>query len=244
MTAIFAHRGFSAAAPENTMSAFKAAERVGADGIELDVQLTKDGRLVVIHDEKLERTTNGRGFVKDWEWKDLARLQANRKFPNVTVDTGLPLLEDVFEWMTGNELICNVELKNNEFDYEGIEEKVLALIRQFNYEERVIISSFNHYSLTRMRQIAPDIETAVLYSSHLYMPWKYAEAIRAQAIHPNIRTVKDGVIEETLSAGLSIRPYTVNKTKQMKRFMEKGCSAIFTDDPQTALAIRQGLRNQ
>ncbi|KKB42972.1 glycerophosphodiester phosphodiesterase [Bacillus thermotolerans] len=244
MTAIFAHRGFSAAAPENTMSAFKAAERVGADGIELDVQLTKDGRLVVIHDEKLERTTNGRGFVKDWEWKDLARLQANRKFPNVTVDIGLPLLEDVFEWMTGNALICNVELKNNEFDYEGIEEKVLALIRQFNYEERVIISSFNHYSLTRMRQIAPDIETAVLYSSHLYMPWKYAEAIRAQAIHPNIRTVKDGIIEETLNAGLSIRPYTVNKTKQMKRFMEKGCSAIFTDDPQTALAIRQGLRNQ
>ncbi|GLY09900.1 glycerophosphodiester phosphodiesterase [Pseudobacillus badius] len=238
MTAIFAHRGFSAIAPENTMAAFRAAETAGADGIELDVQLTRDGRLAVIHDEKLNRTTNGQGYVKDWDWKDLSRLEAKYKFAEADQDIGIPLLEDVFEWMRENEIICNVELKNNEFAYEGMEEKVIRLIRQFNYEGRVILSSFNHYSLTYVYRLAPDLETAALYSSHLYMPWKYAEAIRAGAIHPNIRTVKSEIIRSSVENGIHIRPYTVNKEKHIRWLIEEGCSGLITDDPKAALAIR------
>lgn len=241
MTAIFAHRGFSAIAPENTLAAFQAAEAAGADGIELDVQLTKDGRLAVIHDEKLNRTTNGQGYVKDWEWKDLSQLEAKYKFPEATRDIGIPQLEEVFEWMRENEIICNIELKNNEFPYVGMEEKVIRLIRQFNYEGRVILSSFNHYSLTYVYQLAPDLETAALYSSHLYMPWKYAEAIRAGAIHPNIRTVKSEIIRSAIEHGIQIRPYTVNKEKQIRWLIEEGCSALITDDPKMALSIRDSV---
>ncbi|MFK2824310.1 glycerophosphodiester phosphodiesterase [Bacillus sp. B190/17] len=241
MTAIFAHRGFSAAAPENTMAAFRAAEEAGADGIELDVQLTKDGRLAVIHDEKLNRTTNGRGYVKDWEWKDLSKLEAKYKFPEAAHDTGIPLLEDVFEWMRENEIICNIELKNNEFPYAGMEEKVIRLIHQYNYESRVVISSFNHYSLTYVYRLAPDLETAALYSSHIYMPWKYAEAIRAGAIHPHIRTVKSEMIHAAVEHGIHIRPYTVNKEKHIQWLIKEGCSALITDDPKLAISIRDSI---
>ncbi|OZI11897.1 hypothetical protein CEW92_09160 [Bacillaceae bacterium SAS-127] len=244
MTFIFAHRGYSAIAPENTMMAFQAAQDAGADGIELDVQMTKDGCLVVIHDEKLDRTTNGKGYVKDWTWSEMKHLHASYKYSNIQPPPTIPLLIDVFNWMKTNHLLCNIELKNNEFLYQGMEEKVLQLIRQYQYEDRVIISSFNHYSLAHFHRLAPDIQTAILYSSHLYMPWKYAAAIGASAIHPNIRTVNSAIIQSSIEHGVAVRPYTVNKEKQMEWLMKQGCSAMFTDDPQKAITIRQSVLGQ
>src|SRR3954447_7356809 len=120
MTQIFAHRGYSASFAENTMGAFTEAEKAGADGIELDVQLTKDGELVVIHDEKVDRTTSGNGFVKDFLFKDLRKLNANKKS---TRKEPIPALTEVFEWLTSNKLLCNIELKNAFFPYKGMEEK-------------------------------------------------------------------------------------------------------------------------
>ncbi|WP_338750005.1 glycerophosphodiester phosphodiesterase [Bacillus sp. FJAT-52991] len=239
MTLIFAHRGYSAVAPENTMLAFQAAKEAGADGIELDVQMTKDGCVVVIHDERLDRTTNGKGYVKDWSWSEMKYLQASYKYTNTQSPPTIPLLTDVFNWMRTNNLLCNIELKNNEFLYTGMEEKVLQFIRQYQYEDRVMISSFNHYSLAHFHRLAPDIKTAILYSSHLYMPWKYAAAIGASAIHPNVRTVNSSIIKTSIEAGIDIRPYTVNKEKQMEWLMKQGCSAIFTDDPKKAIVIRK-----
>ncbi|WP_100331513.1 glycerophosphodiester phosphodiesterase [Bacillus xiapuensis] len=239
MTLIFAHRGYSAAAPENTMLSFQLAEEASADGIELDVQLTRDGCLAVIHDEKLDRTTNGKGYVKDWLWEEIRQLHASYKFPSLVHPPGIPSLQQVFEWMRGNGLLCNIELKNNRFPYQGMEEKVIRLIRRYRYEERVIISSFNHYSLTKVHRLAPDLETAALYSSRLYMPWKYAAAIQAKAIHPNVRTVTKKMIASSLASGIHVRPYTINKEKQMKWLIAHQCSGFFTDDPQKAVRIRQ-----
>ncbi|MBM7648123.1 glycerophosphoryl diester phosphodiesterase [Bacillus ectoiniformans] len=241
MTLIFGHRGYSLIAPENTMTAFIKAEQAGAEGIELDVQLTKDGELAVIHDEKVDRTTNGKGYVKDYLAQDLQKLDASYTFKGLEETPRIPLLREVFEWMKNNEIICNIELKNNELPYEGMEEKVIQLIREYHYEQRVIISSFNHYSLTHFYQLAPDIETAPLYSSNLYMPWTYAQAIRAKAIHPNIRTLNNHIIQSSLESGVSVRPYTVNKEKQMRWLIEQKCSAFFTDDPKKALAVRKEI---
>ncbi|WP_203361803.1 glycerophosphodiester phosphodiesterase [Bacillus sp. REN10] len=241
MTLIFAHRGYSATAPENTMMAFEAAKEAGADGIELDVQMTKDGYLVVIHDEKVDRTTNGKGYVKDWTWNEMKQLQASYKFMNLPSTPTIPLLTDVFHWMMTNAIICNIELKNNECLYPGMEEKVIELIRQYGYERRVILSSFNHYSLAHVHRLAPDIQTAILYSSHLYMPWKYAAAIGASAIHPNIRTVNSSIIKHSAASGIAVRPYTVNKEKQMEWLIRQGCSAFFTDDPKKAVNLRKTI---
>lgn len=236
MTQIFAHRGYSSAFAENTMSAFIAAQKAGADGLELDVQLTKDGEVVVIHDEKLDRTTSGKGFVKNFTFKEIRKLNANKKGVN---KEPIPSLIEVLEWMQSNQLVCNIELKNNLFPYEGMEEKVIHLVRRFNLSNRIIISSFNHYSIVLSYRSAPEIETAPLFNERIYMPWVYAQSIRAQGIHPKLASVTDEIIKGAIENGIAVRPYTVNKDTDMQRLYKLNCTSVITDDPVKALKIRK-----
>jgi glycerophosphoryl diester phosphodiesterase len=236
MTQIFAHRGYSSAFAENTMSAFIAAEKAGADGLELDVQLTKDGEVVVIHDEKLDRTTTGKGFVRNFTFKEIRQFNANKKDVN---KEPVPSLIEVLEWMQSNQLICNIELKNNIFPYEGMEEKVIQLVRRFNLSNRIIISSFNHYSIVLSYRSAPEIETAPLFNERLYMPWVYAQSIRAQGIHPKLASITDEIIKGAIENGVAVRPYTVNKDADMHRLFKINCTSIITDDPVKALKIKK-----
>jgi glycerophosphoryl diester phosphodiesterase len=236
MTQIFAHRGYSASFAENTMGAFLEAAKVGADGLELDVQLTKDGELVVIHDEKVDRTTNGNGLVKDYLFKDLRKLNANNK---IEINEPIPALVEVFEWLKTNRLLCNIELKNGLIPYKGMEEKVIQLIRKYDLMDRIIISSFNHYSIVYSYSLAPDIETAPLFLEGIYMPWVYSQAIRAKGIHPKYSAMSDDVIIRTMNNGIAVRPYTVNKDVDMHRFFNIKCTAFITDDPKKALKLRK-----
>ncbi|MGE7601303.1 glycerophosphodiester phosphodiesterase [Peribacillus sp. NPDC097675] len=238
MTLIFAHRGSSGTHPENTMLAFKEAARVGADGIEMDVQLSKDGEVVVFHDEKLERITGSSGFVKDRTLKELQNLNAALHFKGKVANERIPTLEELLKWLCNNYLFCNIELKNTFFMYPGLEEKVIRLIREYGMEERIVISSFNHYSLVYCHQLAPEIETAPLYRDGLFMPWVYARAIGGSAIHPSIRSAPDLIIQSSMKAGILVRPYTINKELDMKRLYSLGCSAIITDFPEKAKIIR------
>lgn len=239
MTQIFAHRGYSALYPENTMKAFIEAEKAGADGIELDVQLTKDGEIVVIHDEKVDRTTNGKGFVKDFTYNDLQKLSIHYKKNSECNNESIPSLREVLEWMTTNQIICNIELKNGVFPYEGMEEKVIELIHSFNMVERVILSSFNHYSLVYCYRIDNQIETAPLFSEGLYMPWVYAQSIGAKGIHPKYTIARSELVKASEKCGVAVRPYTVNKEAVMQRLFEVGCSAFITDDPRKAIQVRE-----
>ena len=238
MTVIFAHRGYSALYPENTMVAFKKAEKAGADGIELDVQLTKDGEVVVIHDEKVDRTTSGSGFVKDFSLKEHKKLNAGSKIKTILKKEPIPSLREVLQWMKTNQLVCNIELKNGIFLYEGMEEKVIELIREYQLTERIIISSFNHNSLVSCYRVAPEIETAPLIAKSIYMPWEYAKSIKAKGIHPKYATLTDETIAKSLEKGIAVRPYTVNKAKNMQRLFQLGCTAFITDDPVQAVQIR------
>lgn len=240
MTLIFAHRGSAGTHPENTMEAFKAAEDFGADGIELDVHLTSDGQIVVIHDETLDRTTNGTGNVRDFPLEELKLLKANYHYKHFFKRASrIPSLRDIFEWMRNNTLICNIELKNNKIAYEGMEEKVIALIREFHYEKRIIISSFNHYSLLDVNQIAPEMETAPLYKDVKDKPWEYAKSIKAIGIHPKFAVLNPSVIKETIENGIAVRPYTINKERDMKQLFDLNCSAIITDYPEKAFKLRK-----
>ncbi|MED4223749.1 glycerophosphodiester phosphodiesterase [Neobacillus cucumis] len=236
MTQIFAHRGYSASYAENTMGAFIEAEKAGADGLELDVQLTKDGEVIVIHDEKVDRTTTGSGFVKDFLFKEIRKLNANKKGLK---KEQIPSLVEVLEWLQTNELICNIELKNGLIPYEGMEEKVIQLVRKYSLSERIIISSFNHYSIVYSFQIAPEIETAPLFIEGIYMPWIYAQSIRAKGIHPKHSAMSDNILFNTMENGIAVRPYTVNKEEDMHRFFNLNCQAFITDDPEKALRIRK-----
>ncbi|MEH7119101.1 glycerophosphodiester phosphodiesterase [Neobacillus vireti] len=236
MTQIFAHRGYSASFAENTMGAFVEAEKAGADGLELDVQLTKDGEMVVIHDEKVDRTTTGNGFVKDFLYKEIRKLNANK---NGLKKEQIPSLKEVLEWLQSNKLVCNIELKNGLIPYEGMEEKVVQLIRSYGLSDRIIISSFNHYSIVYCYRIAPEIETAPLFIEGIYMPWIYAQSIRAKGIHPKHSAMSDNILVNTMDNGIAVRPYTVNKETDMHRLFNINCTAIITDDPVKALRIRK-----
>lgn len=244
MTLIFAHRGSAGTHPENTMESFIAAEKSGADGIELDVHLSKDGEIVVIHDETVDRTTNGKGFVNQLLLKELKELNASYKFntfQSFIKVPRIPTLKEIFEWMRGNNLQCNIELKNGKIIYPLLEEKVIQLIRDYQYEKRIIISSFNHYSLIHCYRLDPEIETAPLYSDGLYMPWVYTRAINAKGMHPNIKVTPDMIIKGAMDEGIAVRPYTINKDKEIERLISIQCSAIITDYPEKALKIREKL---
>ncbi|WP_409297868.1 glycerophosphodiester phosphodiesterase [Peribacillus sp. SCS-26] len=244
MTQIFAHRGSAGTHPENTMISFTAALASGAEGIELDVQLTRDGKPVIIHDEKVDRTTDGRGYVRNMTLSEIKKLNASHSFQSAYGKTDVPSLAEFLDWFKDTNLICNIELKNGVFLYPGMEEKVIEMIRRYGFEERIIISSFNHYSIVHCHMLAPEIEVAPLYSNGLYMPWVYAKAIGGRGIHPSIKTVNASIIRDSMAAGIAVRPYTINNEAQMENLFRMRCSAIITDFPAAAAALREKLRGR
>ncbi|RXI97798.1 glycerophosphodiester phosphodiesterase [Anaerobacillus alkaliphilus] len=237
-TLIFAHRGSAGTHPENTMDAFQAALDAGADGIELDVQLTKDFIPVVIHDETVERTTNGTGWVKDLTLAELQQLDAGSWFSPSFSTARIPTLQEVLQWVSGTQLILNIELKNGIVRYPDIEKKVLELVEQFNLMDRVIISSFNHYSLVEINQLNSEIETAILFMEGLYEPWNYAKGIGASGLHCFLAVAVPELIIGAAKAGTPVRPFTVNEDHHIQALISGGCSAIITDWPEKAFKIR------
>ena len=159
---VYAHRGYSGRYPENTMLSFQKAAETGCDGIELDVQLTRDGTVVVIHDEAVDRTTDGTGLVKDYTFEELRKLDAG------TIKGGrygfcpVPSFEEYCEWASQYGFVTNVEIKTGVYYYEDIEEKTLEIIKKYHLEDRIMFSSFNHLSLERLKELAPDIPRGAL----------------------------------------------------------------------------------
>jgi glycerophosphoryl diester phosphodiesterase len=238
MTKIFGHRGSAGTHPENTLISFEQAYKDGADGIELDVQLSKDGVPVVIHDEKINRTTDGKGFVQDLTLKELKKLNAVYKFKSKYKTAEIPTLEEVLRWTQHKQFLINIELKNNIIPYPGMEEKVLELICQYQLQNYIIFSSFNHYSIARLHTIAPTIEKAVLYSGSIYKPWNYTKWVGGQSIHPHIRAATPRVIQRAQQEGVPVRPYTVNDEKTMAKLFRLGCAGFFTDYPKVAVQLK------
>ncbi|WP_058304554.1 glycerophosphodiester phosphodiesterase [Gorillibacterium timonense] len=229
-TKIFAHRGAAGNAPENTMAAFRLAVEQGADGIELDIQMSKDGELIVIHDETLDRTTDGTGLVVARTAAELRELNAAKQMPEYPVER-LPFLREVLEFLQPTALELNIELKNGIILYEGMEEKVIALVREYGMESRVIFSSFNHYSLVKLADLAPDIERGILYTAGLYEPWNYARLMGASALHPYFYSVYPEIVQGAHAAGVKVRPYTVDEEAVMKRMLACGVDGIITNYP-------------
>lgn len=223
---IWAHRGASAYAPENTLEAFALAADQGADGIELDVQLSADGALAVIHDETVDRTTTGTGAVADLPMDQLAAL-------------GVPTLDEVFAAVAPTGMLVNVELKNGINFYPGIEQKVLAAIEAAGLRERVLVSSFNHYSLKTLQQLDRGIPVGLLFAEGLYLPWEYAAGFGARAIHPALPFLQvPGVVEYAHAAGIEVNVWTVDEPDHLAACVRLGVDAIITNRPDDALAAR------
>lgn len=234
---IFAHRGSKETHPENTMAAFIEAERVGADGIEFDVQLSSDEELVIMHDETLDRTTTMTGYVKNYTAAELKQADAGFYFSEQFHGEQIPFLKEVFEWAKGNQLVMNVELKTDQFAYEGIEQKVIDLIRKFHFENRIILSSFNHHSLDIAKKLAPDIERALLFDKLPKDIENILIAKRESGFHPNRKTLTKSLTKYAQQLGYQVRPWTANKSKHILLLADYGVDVIMTDCPEKAIKL-------
>jgi glycerophosphoryl diester phosphodiesterase len=241
-TLIFAHRGSSSTHPENTIAAFREAMDVGADAIELDVQMTKDNELVVIHDEALDRTTNGSGMVRDYTLDELKKLDAGSWFSEKYSNEKIPTLKEVFTLLKGKPQIINIEIKNNIILYDGIEEAVIKLVHKYDLTDRVIISSFNMETLKKVRKLSRNIETAALISRNVRDPWNYVKAIGVDAVHCHKSYSFLTLCLKVLFKGIPIRFYTVNKKQEWRRLFKLKADGFFTDFPEKAIELRN--RNQ
>ncbi|MGF9964383.1 glycerophosphodiester phosphodiesterase [Bacillus rhizoplanae] len=236
---IYAHRGVASLYPENTMVAFEEAVRMGYDGIELDVQLTKDNVPVVIHDETLERTTNGTGWVKDYTYEELCTFHAAYKYEKELGHCPIPTLEEVCQLIQGKSIMLNIELKNEIIIYPQLEEKVYDVIRSFHMQDQVVVSSFNHESLKYFRSIAKDIETAVLTEKPIENVIEYIKGLGASGYHPDFSILTKELVTELKANDIAIRPYTVNDPKVAQQLHDWGVSAIVTDYPQIIMPLHK-----
>ncbi|MBY6053003.1 glycerophosphodiester phosphodiesterase [Cytobacillus firmus] len=234
---VFAHRGVSGHFPENTMAAFQAALEAGADGIELDVQMAKDGMLVIIHDEKVDRTTGGTGYIKDMTFEEILQLDAGSWFAEVNAGETIPDLEKFLKWaaMEGNELLINIELKNDLIVYPGMEKKVIDLILKYGLEQRVIISSFNAESLRRVRDYHSTIQTGYLIEGIPENTLDMAKNIGADSIHCEEKFALSELGRKAMEAGFPLRVYTVNDETRSEFLTNAGVEVIMTDFPERFL---------
>ncbi|WP_294658183.1 glycerophosphodiester phosphodiesterase [uncultured Fusobacterium sp.] len=241
MCKIFAHRGYSGKYPENTMIAFKKALECGVDGIELDVQLTKDGEVVIIHDETIDRTTTGKGFVVDYTYEELEKFDASFKFKDLGFNK-IPTLREYFQLVKDYDIVTNVELKTGINEYLGIEEKVWELIKEYNLEKKVIISSFNHFSVMRMKDIAPQLKYGFLSEDWIIDAGKYTHSHGVQCYHPRFNNLVPDVIKELKKYNLEINTWTVNLEEDMRYLYSNNIDVIITNYPELAQEIKNRQR--
>lgn len=239
MTKIWAHRGASGYAPENTLEAFELAVEMGADGVEMDVQMTRDGYLVVVHDERIDRVSDGTGFVRDYTLEELKRFKFNKIHPEYE-NAKIPTLREVYELLKETPLFINVELKNGIYFYDGLEERVLDLTRRMGMSERVIYSSFNHYSVKKIKELNPESKTGILYSDGIWNPVAYANSIGADALHPAFYNLQySGFMEEARKNCKKVHVWTVNDEKRAVECLDMGVNAIISNYPDRMMDVRK-----
>jgi len=229
---VLAHRGASAYAPENTLAAFNLAFEMGADGIELDVTLTKDGVPVVIHDDTVDRTTNGHGAVKAMTLEEIKQLDASYKFEKYRGEK-IPTLAEVLR-AVGKRGIVNIELKSTTLKTDGVEAATLAVIQDTGTLDNVIISSFNPFALQRMFALEPRLPRGLLYAPDLPLYLRRAwlrPLARATAMHPHCSMIDARFVAWAKGKGLKINTWTTDDPAEMKRLCDLGVDAIITNKP-------------
>lgn len=227
----FAHRGASKYFPENTILSLKEGIKSGANGLEIDVHKTKDNKLVVIHDEDIQRTFKGKGLVKDMTLEELRNFKCRNKNFEDNLECRIPTLEEVLDLIRDINIVLNIELKTDEIHYEGIEKDVIELVNRYGLKKKIILSSFNHESIRICREIDSEIETGLLYYKKIENVVQYAKEFGANAIHPDLRLVSEEIIREANENNIKVNIYTVNSPIYMRKLIEAGANGIFTDYP-------------
>lgn len=240
MTGIIAHRGYSKLFPENTMLAFKEAAKFDITGIELDVQLSSDGHVVICHDEMIDRTSNGTGFIKDMTLAELKTFYFYGKFQGQVEeneDIQLPTLSEFFEWFKPLDIMANIELKTNIFRYDGLVEKVNDLIQSFDLNDRVVLSSFQHHTMNNAKKVNPDLKTGLLTISGILNPGDYMASHGHEFYHPFFMTLESEDFDNLAANKIGINTYTVNRAEDMEKLLAAKVTNMITDDVALGLQV-------
>lgn len=231
---IFAHRGSSGTHPENTLAAFRAAAALPIDGVEIDVHLTKDGEVVVIHDEKINRTTDGKGYVKDMTLEELKQVDAGSWFSEEWRGERIPTLDEVFEVFKGTSHRLNIEIKSDIFPYDGLVDQVLKLAAKRDLGDRLLLSSFNHEDVLQVCRDT-ELKSAILTSQIYVDVYDYARVIGTKQIHVSLPAAFRRMTTDALIKGATVYVYTVNKLEYVEQLKQIGIHGIFTDYPERML---------
>lgn len=219
------------------MAAFVKAYEMGADGIELDIHKTQDGVLIVMHDENVARTTMGRGYIHSAPYSWIRTLDAGSRFHRRFAGEKVPSLDEVFSFIKSTRMRINVEMKNQQIHYPRLEEDLLTLIAHHGLEERVVISSFNHDSIRRVRTLDAGIDTALLCTDFRPVDALYAQQFRASAIHPSYKSVSPDYVSDATRRGIQMRPYTVDEDHVMRALHAWGVTGLITNRPDIARSV-------
>ncbi|TVY09726.1 glycerophosphodiester phosphodiesterase [Paenibacillus cremeus] len=233
---IIAHRGAAGEAPENTLAAFQLAVEQGCHAIELDVHLSKDGEVIVCHDATVNRTTDGIGTIHDMTVEQLKTLDAGRWFDEKYEGERLPLLSEVFD-LVPRHIMINVEIKGSY--NRQLEPALIRLMQEYNRVDTVVISSFDHKSLLFAKLIEPMAKIGLLYDVNAVRHAALADLLgtNVYSLHPNFKRIDKAEVQDAISQGLQVYPYTLNDEKRMKQAIEYGVSGIITDFPARLRAL-------
>jgi glycerophosphoryl diester phosphodiesterase len=230
---VVGHRGAMGYCPENTLVSFERGLQLGADWIELDVHLSADGQLIVIHDETLERTTNGHGLVREHTLAELRQLDAGEGQQLMT-------LPEVLDWARQRGTILDIEIKNAPIFYDGISEAVVDVVKTADMVDQVIVISFDHAAVKQVKALEPRMATGVLYACR---PTDggvgLAAAASADAVLPHWAYVTREDVALAHEAGLSVAPWASSDPVVLKTLVEAGVDAIGTNHPDV---LRQVLK--
>jgi glycerophosphoryl diester phosphodiesterase len=230
---VYAHRGASGLYPENTMLAFRKALEAGSDGIELDVHLSADKEVVIIHDETLERTTDGSGRVCDKSLAELRTLNAAHFWQTGEHYEAIPTFEEYCAWVATTDLVTNIEIKSGIIYYPELEAKILKIVAAHRLEERIIISSFNHLSLIAVKRINPAIRCAALtFGVGLENAGYCSQAFDLEFYHPQFTAIDAQRIAECHNHGVKVNVWTVDSMRELQQCFAWGCDGVITNFPE------------
>lgn len=224
---VMAHRGLSADAPENTLYAFSDAISVGADFIELDVQQTKDGVLVVMHDSNLKRTTGVNKDIWDVNYADIQDLDAGSWFDPAYANARIPTLEETLQFVDKRAKL-NIEIKPTKHGSDTLEQDVANLITEYHYTDACYVTSFSYGSLKKVKEVNPDIRTGYLMSVAYgqFYSLQYADAFSLNKVF-----VTSQVVNAAHQQGKQIFAWTVNSVSEVRSLCNLHVDSIITDDP-------------
>lgn len=226
---VIAHRGASGYAPENTLAAFRRAVALGANFIETDLQLSRDARFVAIHDESVERTTNGKGRVHDLTLADLRRLDAGSWFGSEFAAEQIPTLEEILDFSKKHDVVFYLELKPG--GSWGGEHALVGALRESGEIPRTVVISFNAPILQKLRQIEPTLMTGLLYDGQLDSPVDKALEVGARQLAVRGDLVTPALLGDSRKHDLQVVCWTVNHPAHMRMLVEAGVDGIMSDYP-------------